>query len=126
MEDHFKFLETSSSLAELRPTLSIIAKDSESKFIRLGDDLQSVYSDAEAIARLVAETAGILGGDRGDNLVMNTGNLTREFLGRLDSFKSEGSEIFPWFQSCFDNMKRLNKLWPPTPGKPMSNAFHMV
>jgi len=113
MENSIELLnDTSSWLSELKTPLESISKRSESRFVKLGQDLQSVYSDAEGLARLTVETTGMISGDTDDKLLSKIGDLAKVSLTRLESFRADVSEVFPRFESCINQMKKLNERCP--------------
>jgi len=99
-------------ISGLKTHLESISKDSESRFIKLGQDLQDVYSDAEGLSRSAIDTAGLINGESDDNLLSNIGNFAKESLDKLESFRSGVSDIFPRFESCLTYMKKLNEICP--------------
>ena len=97
---------------KIKTPLGSIARDSESRFVRLGQDLQSVFSDAEGLERLVTETAGMISGDTDDKLLSRIGDLEKDALSRLEAFTKEVSGLVPRFEACINQMKRLNDRCP--------------
>ncbi len=113
MQDNIELLKnTCSWISELKMPLESIAKNSESRFIKLGQDLQAVYSDAEGLERLAVETTGMVSGDTDNDLLSKIRELAKGSLTRLEYVRSEVSELFPRFESCAGQIKRLNERCP--------------
>ena len=99
-------------ISGLRKPLESISKNSESTFVKLGQDLQFVYADAERLERLAVETTGMISGDSDDKLLSKIRDLAKGALKRLESFRTEVLELFPRFELCQDQMKKLNEKCP--------------
>ena len=105
-------IKTQLWISELKAPLESVSKNSESSFVKLGLDLQSVYSDAERLKGLAVETTGMISGDTDDNLLSKIGGVEKGSMARLESFRTGLSEIFPRFESCINQMNRLNQICP--------------
>lgn len=113
MEENVLLLEDARALINrIKMPLGAILRDSESRFVMTGQDLQSIYSDAEGLTRMTMETAGMISGDADDRLLPRIGRLATEALSRLEAFTTEVSGIFPRFETCINQMKTLNERCP--------------
>jgi methyl-accepting chemotaxis protein len=113
MEDRDELLRNICiQISRLKTPLESISKNSEPRFIKLGQDLQSVYSDAEKLKKLAVETTGMISGDTDNNLLSYIDNFGKKTLNKLESFRIEVAEIFPRFESCINEIKRFNELCP--------------
>jgi len=99
-------------ISGLKRPLESISYNSESRFVKLGQDLQSVYADAERLEKLAVETTGMISGDGDDKLLSNISELAKGALVRIESSRADVSELFPRFKSCQDQMKRLKERCP--------------
>jgi hypothetical protein len=99
--------ETSSGLSELKKPLELVSLDSESTFINLGKDLQSIYSDAESLAALTVETATLINGESDACGLSRIVDITKQSLKGLDVSRADVDEVLPRVKTCLEYMKDL-------------------
>ena len=99
-------------LSALREPLESIANESEAKFISLGNDLQSMYSETEGIALLSLEIANLIRGKSNGNALSEIGEYSNRSMQGLDLCRAQISEILPDVQSCLSYSKRLHDMCP--------------
>lgn len=102
--------ETSSKLPELIDFLQASIKHAEPKFLQLGQDLQSVYSDSHELARQTVETAQMLGGKSEDNILNNISGIVGEALSELQSCESRLSNCMQSIKDGSEHLKNLYNL----------------
>ena len=72
-------------LAALARSLEATMSSVEPKFAYLGQELQSVYSDANELSQLTMKAARSIGGESDDGLLGNVGRLVRQSMEELRS-----------------------------------------
>jgi hypothetical protein len=113
MENAITLLKnTSSWLSEIKRPLESISKDNEPRFIKLGQELQSIYSDTKIITHSATEAASLIEGESDDNLLMHIDSLAEVSMNNIEAFRNGLAEMFPKFESCINYMKVLNEACP--------------
>lgn len=72
--------EISSRLSRLYVDLEKSCKSVEPDFIRLGEDLQAVYSGADDLMRQMSASITLIGGDTDESLLAKVGTIAKESL----------------------------------------------
>lgn len=100
--------------SELNPALVSIIQDSESRFVKLGEDLQSVYNDADKLKHMAVDSANIIGEGSEDagTFLSDLRNFTNDSMKELDTFRNNVAETFPRFESCIKNIYKLHDMCP--------------
>lgn len=104
--------EISIKISGIKTPLEKVAIESEPMFLNLGQDLQSVFSDAEDLSSLTIATARLIDGESGDNLLGNIGEFSRQSLLKLDACREEVSGVLPNVETCAKYLKRLQDMCP--------------
>lgn len=92
--------------------LEKISIESEHEFIKLGNNLQKIYSDAKGLTELTREIAMLLDGSSNDNMLGNIGMFTKESLSRLHACQEDVVNILPKVEKYSTNTKRLHDMCP--------------
>ncbi|MBN1907800.1 MAG: hypothetical protein JW927_22180 [Deltaproteobacteria bacterium] len=92
--------------------LEEISVENEPTFIKLGENLQKIYSDAKGLTELTREIAMLLDGSSKDNILGNIGTFTRISLSRLNTCREDVINILPKVETYSTNLKRLNDMIP--------------
>jgi len=79
----------SNRLKILAESLDATCKSVEPEFLRLIQELQSVYSDASELTQQVLETVNLIGGDSGEGVLSNVESLAKGSLAQLNHCKDE-------------------------------------
>jgi methyl-accepting chemotaxis protein len=97
---------------EIITILEKISIESEHKFIKLGNNLQKIFSEAKGLTALTREIAMLLDGSSKDNILGNIGIFTRESLTSLYTCQEDVVKILPKVEVYSTNLKRLNNMCP--------------
>jgi hypothetical protein len=103
---------TSIKLSDLLKPLESISVDTEPEFIKLGNNLRSIFSRAEDVASLTADAAGLINGRSDASALSDIGEISRLSLKKLDSCTDEVSKALSHLSSCFEYLKKLNDRYP--------------
>jgi len=113
METTIEILKnTSSWLSEIKRPLESISTSNEPRFIKVGQELQSIYSDTEIITRSAIEATRLIEEDSNENLLAHINSLAEGSLDKIEAFRKGLAEMFPNFESCINYMKNLNDTCP--------------
>jgi len=113
MKRSFELLiRTHAKIFELKKPLESIIRDNESRFVKLGEDLQAVYGDVEQLKIQTVKTAGLIGEGAEGTLLSEITIYTKDSMEDLESIRNNVSAILPGFESCLTNINRLHKICP--------------
>lgn len=84
--------EMSDHLNIMAESLETIYKNVEPSFVQLGQDLQSVYSDAADLTERALKSTRLVAGEADDNVLANIGTLAEYSLTELQSCHAEVSD----------------------------------
>ncbi len=87
-----QLLKMTSGLTDIADSLEAIIKNAEPRFLKIGQELESLYFDANELAQLTASAANSVGGESDENLLNIVGKLARQSLEELQSCRSGISE----------------------------------
>ncbi len=82
----------SRGLSVIAASLDAIPKDSEPSFMKIGRELQSIYSDATEFTRQTLETVKLFGGESEEGLLAKVGMIARATLEKVKGCQTEASE----------------------------------
>lgn len=103
---------TLSKISELKTPLEEVSIESEPQFVNLGMNLQEIFSGAESLTKLTRETAMLIDGSSGDNILTNIGEFSRRSLAKLDTCREDVINVLPKVETCSLNLKRLYDMCP--------------
>lgn len=113
MENYIEYFEkTSTQLAEIKEPLESISRNSEPKFINLGDKLQSVFAGAEDLTRLTMETARLIDGKSEGNVLGNISEFAQQSLNDIESYRTDVSAVLPNIEASLKYLKQLYGICP--------------
>ncbi len=104
--------DTLAKAPEITTLLEKISIESEHEFIKLGNNLQKIYSDAKGLTGLIREIAMLLDGSSNDNMLGNIEMYTKESLLRLHVCQEDVEKILPRVEKYSTNIKRLHDMCP--------------
>ncbi len=96
----------------IRRLLESGLEEVEPHFLRLGQELQSIHSDAEELTRLTAGTARGFQDADGAGALNKVGDLTRESLEALEKCRREVSESLRDVEASVKHLERLRGMCP--------------
>ena len=103
---------TLKKISELKTPLEKVSTESEPQFIKIGNNLQDVFSGAEDLTTLTRETAMLIDGSSGENILANIGEFSQESLSKLNSYREDVTNILPKVETCATNLKHLYNTCP--------------
>ncbi|MCP4109392.1 MAG: hypothetical protein GY749_28355 [Desulfobacteraceae bacterium] len=83
-----QLLKMTSDLTEIADSLEAVIKNAEPRFLKIGQELEALYFDANELAQLTAKSANSIGGESDENLLNIVGKLARQALEELQSCRS--------------------------------------
>ncbi|MCP4350054.1 MAG: hypothetical protein GY795_31630 [Desulfobacterales bacterium] len=83
-----QLLKMTSDLTGIADSLEAIIKNAEPRFLKIGQELEALYFDANELAQLTARAANSIGGESDENLLNIVGKLARQALEELQSCRS--------------------------------------
>jgi len=101
-----------SDLLFLAESLEKSVKNSEPKFLKLGEDLQMLYADAKELADLTIKSAKSVGGDADQSLLNSISRLARQSLTDLKQRQSEISESLKCMDAVANHLENLCEICP--------------
>lgn len=103
------------SLAKTQNVIGLLEKisiENEPIFLKLGKNLQAIFSDAKNLTALTRETALLLDGSSNDNILGNIGMFTKTSLTRLQTCQEDVVHVLPKVEKYTTNLKRLHNICP--------------
>jgi methyl-accepting chemotaxis protein len=94
-------------LSNLTGQLGSVPGDSEESFIKLGNDLQSIYSEAEKIGTHSVDAAELVSGGNGTGVLSDIGMLSRLSLEKLDTCAKNAMTALQDLEACSGYLKSL-------------------
>ncbi|MGD9160988.1 MAG: hypothetical protein PVG39_21400, partial [Desulfobacteraceae bacterium] len=91
------------------PTLKTILKDAAPKFLKLGQTLESIYSEANNITQLTLEIVQTTGDKSDQNLLNNVAALSRQSLKQLEKSSVDISANLEKVETSTEYLDRLYK-----------------
>jgi len=104
--------EIPSNLLVLAESLEKTVKNSEPKFLKLGEELQILYADAKQLAELTMNTAKSVGGETEQSLLNSISRLARQSLTDLRQRQSEISESLKHVDAVASHLENLCEICP--------------
>ncbi len=104
--------KTLTKISELKTPLERVSLESEPQFVNLGKNLQDIFSGAEGLTTLTRETAMLIDGSSGDNMLGHIGDFSRESLAKLNICREDVINVLPKVETCSTNLKRLYDMCP--------------
>jgi methyl-accepting chemotaxis protein len=97
---------------DITSLLEKISIESEHEFIKLGTNLQKIYSDTKYLTELTRGIATLLDGSSNETVLGKVGVYTKESLLRLHACQEDVINILPRVEKYSSNMKRLHDMCP--------------
>lgn len=94
----------------MKAPLNSLLKDVEPKFIKLGKDLQSVYTITNDLTKLTIETAKEIGGQSDENFLGQIESLASRSLNELKDCQSDISLYVPNIQNGSKHLEQLQSM----------------
>lgn len=94
-------------LSNLTGQLGSVPGDSEESFIKLGNDLQSIYSEAEKIGTLSVNAAELVSGGNGTGVLSDIGMLSKLSIEKLDTCAKKAMTALQDLEACSGYLKNL-------------------
>ncbi len=101
-----------SDLLLLGESLERTVKNSEPKFLKLGEELQLLYTDAKQLAELTMKSAKSVGGETDQSLLNSISRLARQSLTNLRQRQAEISESLKQVDAVANHLENLCEICP--------------
>jgi methyl-accepting chemotaxis protein len=98
------------SLSALRGSLISMNQRVEPRFLQIGEDLQTVCSDASGVADETVEAVGLIGGGSGQGILTSINSLANGSLEELETCKEQVSGSLDRVKAVIGNLDKLVRL----------------
>jgi len=100
-------LDMPASLSALRASLVSMSQRAEPKFLQIGEELQTVYSDASGLAQETVEAVGLIGSESGQGILTTINELANGSMEELETCKAQVSGSLDRVKAVIGNLDNL-------------------
>jgi hypothetical protein len=108
-----------SQLSGLSQSIASLMSDVDPEFLKIGQKLQSIYSESEELSRMVLDAVEFVDNRTGEMPLSNVGDFARESVEKLKSFQREISESLESLCSGRGHLEKLSGLCTQTDKIPL-------